>query len=241
VQPEQIVGVGIAAHPALGRAVAASSAHAARILGLPKNVALSETVVDAHAAVAGAGVAPPSTVVMLLRERSSCHLLMNSRVDATVSGVVRLGENGILPGYFGYEIVDPPSDVLRLAATCGRATMEATAFRMRQTFEAMSLAGIPVRRFVACGDIPGRCPQLMQIFADVFGAKIKLAASEDPIALGAAILGCIAAGPEQTGHSSMSQAIHAMAGQRSDLVYRPDLRARREYDRLFETHRSTEA
>ena len=36
----------------------------------------------------------------------------------------------------------------------------------------------------------------------------------------------------------MSQAIHAMAPEREDLIYRPDLRARKAYDKLYEVYRS---
>jgi L-ribulokinase len=78
----------------------------------------------------------------------------------------------------------------------------------------------------------------MQIYADVLDAKIKPAASDQSVALGAAILGCIAAGHEATGYASISQAIHAMAPEREDLVYRPELRARKRYDKLYEIYRS---
>jgi L-ribulokinase len=96
---------------------------------------------------------------------------------------------------------------------------------------------VPVRRFVASGGLPSKSPLLMQIYADVLNERIKLAESEQSVALGAAILGCLAAGPGATGHASMSQAIHAMARQREDLLYRPDLRARREYDRVYALYR----
>ena len=78
---------------------------------------------------------------------------------------------------------------------------------------------------------------LMQICADVLGEKIKLAASEQSVALGAAILGCIAAGPEVTGYAAISQAIQAMAKVREDLVYRPDLGAKKRYEKLYQLYR----
>jgi len=71
----------------------------------------------------------------------------------------------------------------------------------------------------------------------VLNERIKLAESEQSVALGAAILGALAAGETATGHASMSQAIHAMARQREDVMYRPDLRARREYDRVYRLYR----
>jgi hypothetical protein len=41
-----------------------------------------------------------------------------------------------------------------------------------------------------------------------------------------------------TGYHSISQAIHAMARWREDLVYRPDLRARKEYEKIYPLYRS---
>ena len=108
-----------------------------------------------------------------------------------------------------------------------RALIEATAFGLRWIVETLQQAGVPVRRFVASGGLPLKSPLLMQIYADVLGQRIKLAASEQSVALGAAILGCLVAPQEETGHASLSQAIHAMARQREDFMYRPDLQARR--------------
>jgi L-ribulokinase len=73
----------------------------------------------------------------------------------------------------------------------------------------------------------------MQIYADVLDSKVKLAPTDQSVALGAAILGALAAGADATGHHSISQAIHAMAPEREDLVYRPDLAARKKYDKLY--------
>jgi L-ribulokinase len=118
-----------------------------------------------------------------------------------------------------------------------RALMEATAFGVRWIVDTLRDAGVPVRRFVASGGLPAKSPLLMQIYADVLSERIKLAESEQSVALGAAILGCLAAGTDASGHASVSQAIHAMARQRDDVMYRPDLRARREYNRLYPLYR----
>jgi L-ribulokinase len=78
----------------------------------------------------------------------------------------------------------------------------------------------------------------MQIYADVLGEKITLAQSDQSVALGAAILGCLAAGSEVTGYAQISQAIHAMARQREDLAYRPDLHARKAYEKIYPLYRA---
>jgi L-ribulokinase len=118
-----------------------------------------------------------------------------------------------------------------------RAMLEATAFGLRTIVDTLQSAGVPVRRFVASGGLPGKSPLLMQIYADVLNERIKLAASDQAVALGAAILGCLAAGEEVTGYAGISQAIHAMAQVREDLVYRPDLDARRAYEGLYRLYR----
>jgi L-ribulokinase len=115
--------------------------------------------------------------------------------------------------------------------------MEATAFGLRWIVDTLRDAGVPVRRFVASGGLPAKSPLLMQIYADVLNERIKLAESDQSVALGAAILGALAAGESATGHASISQAIHSMARQREDVLYRPDLRARREYDRIYGHYR----
>lgn len=77
-----------------------NQAMAAR-LGLRPGIAVSACIIDAHAGVPGAGVAEPSTLVMVLGT-SSCYML-NSRIEKTIQGVAGLVEGGILPDYFGYE------------------------------------------------------------------------------------------------------------------------------------------
>ena len=276
-----------------GKPAGSLCAPMAQRLGLRPGVPVSAAVIDAHAGVPGAGVASPSTMVLVMGT-SSCHM-MNSRIERPVPGVAGVVEDGILPGYFGYEtgqasvgdafawLVEtfglshakltnraaglPPGSggVLALdwlngcrtplmdgrlggafiGLTLGtrpeqlyRALMEATAFGLRWIVDTLREAGVPVRRFVASGGLPNRSPLLMQIYADVLGERIKIAESDQSVALGAAILGCLAAGEAATGHASMSQAVQAMARQREDVVYRPGLRARREYDRVYKLYRT---
>jgi L-ribulokinase len=268
------------------------SAASAQLLNLRPGIPVSAAIIDAHAGVPGAGVAAPSTLVMVLGT-SSCHM-MNSRVEQLVPGIAGVVEDGILPGYFGYETgqaatgdafawiartvnlshaelnecaakLPPGSDGVmaidwlngcrtplmdgRLSGAFAgltlntrpeqlyRAVMEATAFGLRWICDTMNDAGVAVRRFVAAGGLPAKSPLLMQIYADVLDARIKLAPTDQSVAMGAAILGALAAGPEATGHQAMSQAIQAMAPEREDVVYRPDLTARKHYDRLYSLYR----
>ena len=83
-----------------GRKAGELSAASAKLLGLRPGIPVSTAIIDAHSGVPGAGVAAPSTMVMVLGT-SSCHML-NSRTEAMAAGVSGV-EDGILPGYFGYE------------------------------------------------------------------------------------------------------------------------------------------
>jgi len=118
-----------------------------------------------------------------------------------------------------------------------RALLEATAFGLRWIVDTLRGAGVPVERFVASGGLPGKSPLLMQIYADVLGEPILLAESDQSVALGAAILGCLAAGPAATGHASIGEAIGAMARQRQDVIYRPNGPAQARYERLYRLYR----
>src|SRR4029079_10540549 len=84
-----------------GRKSGGLTANSAALLELREGTPVSTAIIDAHAGVPGAGVASPSTMVMVLGT-SSCHM-MNSRIEAIVPGVAGVVEDGILPGYFGYE------------------------------------------------------------------------------------------------------------------------------------------
>jgi L-ribulokinase len=120
-----------------------------------------------------------------------------------------------------------------------RATMEATAFGVRWIVDTLNDAGVPVRSFVASGGLPAKSPLLMQIYADVLGARIRLASSDQSVALGAAILGCAAAGPSATGYPSIEDIVHGMVpGEREQVTYTPDAMAHQRYERLYGLYRT---
>jgi L-ribulokinase len=267
---------------------------AATLLGLEAGIPVSTAIIDAHAGVPGAGVAEDSTMVLVMGT-SSCHM-MNSTVEKRVPGVAGIVQDGILPGYFGYEtgqasvgdafawLVNllmasheeltakaaklPPGSggVLALDWLNGcrtplmdgrlsgmflgltlntrpeqlyRAMLEGTAMGLRWIVQTLRDAGVPVKRFVASGGLPAKSPLLMQIYADVLGEEIRLAESEQSVALGAAILGRLAAEQDVTNNSGMHQVIHEMARQRQDVVYRPQSTATEAYNRLYALYRST--
>ncbi len=70
-------------------------------MGLRAGTPVSTAIIDAHAGVPGAGAAEEGTLVMVLGT-SSCHML-NARQEQIVPGVAGVVEDGILPGFYGYE------------------------------------------------------------------------------------------------------------------------------------------
>jgi L-ribulokinase len=77
-----------------------SVAWAAR-LGLAPGTPVAAPIIDAHAAVLGGGVASPGTMFMIMGT-STCHMLMAER-ELPVEGIAGVVEDGIVPGYLGYE------------------------------------------------------------------------------------------------------------------------------------------
>ena len=55
--------------------------------------------------------------------------------------------------------------------------------------------------------------------------------------MGAAILGCLAAGESVTGYKTIHDAVAAMGRQRDDLMYQPDAARQLQYDKLYALYR----
>lgn len=113
-----------------------------------------------------------------------------------------------------------------------RAVLESTAFGTYKIIRACEDGGLPVNEIIACGGLPNKNPLLMQIFADVTNRSIRIAESEQTVALGAAIWGAVAAGAEAGGYASVSEAANAMAGLREE-TYTPNPEAHSVYKTLF--------
>jgi L-ribulokinase len=70
-------------------------------LGLRGGTPVAVEIIDAHAAVPGCGVCEEDEMVLAMGT-STCHMLMSNN-RAFVPGVGGVIEDGILPGFFGYE------------------------------------------------------------------------------------------------------------------------------------------
>lgn len=123
-----------------------------------------------------------------------------------------------------------------------RALMEASALGLRWIVELLRGHGVPVNQFVATGGLPHHNPLLVQIYADVLGESITVHPSQQGPALGAAILGVLAAGPQASSFASAAEAITAMAGtaagsERVATIVRPDAGAHQVYEKLYLEYR----
>jgi L-ribulokinase len=113
-----------------------------------------------------------------------------------------------------------------------RALLESTAYGTRIIIEACKESGLPVKKLIAAGGLPGRNPLLMQIYADVCNQEIDLIESEQGPALGAAMHAAVAAGV----YSDIEEAAKHM-GNLSDKVYTPIPENVTIYDELYRDYR----
>ena len=272
-------------------------------LGLTPGMAVAAPTIDAHAAVPGGGVNRAGILLMSMGTSTS-HMLMAEN-ELLVEGIAGVVEDGIVPGYFGYEAGQagvgdifawfveqgvPPEyhreaerrgrslhDVLSAAAAglrpgesgllaldwwngnrstlmdadlsglllgstlatkaeeIYRALIEATAFGTRVIIDAFTEQGVSVDSIVTGGGLTTN-ELLMQIYADVTGREMRVAGARQVSALGAAMLGAVAAGPEIGGYSSLTKAVDQLAPQPAQ-VYRPDEEHRSLYDTLYGEYR----
>ncbi|MFQ5343896.1 MAG: ribulokinase [Anaerolineae bacterium] len=139
-------------------------------------------------------------------------------------------------------LVDAELSGLLVGATLGtkpediyRALIEATAFGTRVIIEAFTGQGVPVEAIVAGGGLTEN-PLLMQIYADVTGRQIDVAGSGLASALGAAMLGAVAAGRAGGGYDTLAEAAANMAPSPEES-YRPNAEHRPVYDVLYDEYR----
>lgn len=114
-------------------------------------------------------------------------------VDADLTGVL-----------IGCTLLTKPEEIYR-------ALLEATAFGTRKIIDAFHHGGVEVNELYACGGLPQKNRLLMQIYADVTGREIKVAASKQTPAVGAAMFGAVAAGKAAGGYDSIVEAATRMA------------------------------
>ena len=73
----------------------------AQLTGLKENTPVAVEIIDAHSAVPATTVTRPGKMVLIMGT-STCHMLL-SKEQKLIPGIPGVVEDGILPGYFGYE------------------------------------------------------------------------------------------------------------------------------------------
>jgi len=116
-----------------------------------------------------------------------------------------------------------------------RALLEATAFGTRKIVDAFHSNGVEVNELYACGGLPQKNRLLMQIYADVTNREIKVAASKQTPALGAAMFGAVAAGAAVGGYDSIVDAAKTMARVREES-FKPIPENVAVYEKLYDEY-----
>lgn len=132
--------------------------------------------------------------------------------------------NGLL---IGLTLNTRPEDIYR-------AMLEATAFGTRLIIDVYKNSGVAINELIACGGLIQN-ELLLQIYSDICGLEIKVAASSQTTALGAAILGAVAVGAEKGGFSSYEEAINKMTLP-AEKVYRPKPQNQNIYHQMFKKY-----
>lgn len=116
-----------------------------------------------------------------------------------------------------------------------RALIESTAFGALTIVKRIEEFGGTVDEIVNCGGLASRNPFLMQIYADILQRPMKVSRSSQTPALGAAIFGAMAAGPEESGYANVEAAQAAMTGVNE--TFTPNEANNRVYQELYRLYR----
>ena len=113
-----------------------------------------------------------------------------------------------------------------------RALVEATAFGAKMIVDRFVEEGVRIDEVIALGGVAKKSPLVMQIVADVLNKPIRVARSEQAVALGSAMAAAVVAGV----HKSVPEAQKAMGGG-FETEYHPDPGLVRIYADLFEQYK----
>jgi len=113
-----------------------------------------------------------------------------------------------------------------------RALVEATAFGAKMIVDRFVEEGIRIDEVIALGGVAKKSPLVMQIVADVLDKPIKVARSEQAVALGSAMAASVVAGV----YSSIPEAQQAMGGG-FETEYQPAPAMSKLYAELYEQYK----
>lgn len=136
-----------------------------------------------------------------------------------------LVDNDLTGLMLGLRLTTKPEEIYR-------ALIEAIAFGSRVIIDNFEKSGVAVEKVFATGGISQKNPMLMQIFADITNRPYRIAGSKYGGALGAAVLGSLAAGYERGGYDNIFDATRVMANL-ADVEYTPIPENVAVYDKLY--------
>lgn len=140
-----------------------------------------------------------------------------------------LSDSNLTGLLIGLTLETEPEDIYR-------AYLEATAFGARIIVENYDENGLPIEDVFACGGLPQKNKCLMQIYADVLNRDIHVSSAEYAPAIGAAILGAVAAGKNSGGFENIKDAIQSMK-QSFLTTYHPVKENVKVYEQLFRIYK----
>ena len=167
-------------------------------------------------------------------KRVDIHRLLEEKAST-----LRPGESGLLAldWWNGNRSVLVDADLSGLLLGCTledvyRTLIEATAFGTYKIINTFEENGVRIEELYACGGLPEKNKLLMQIYADITGREIKIAASSQAPALGSAMFGAVAAGRKNGGYDSIMEAARKMAHLKRES-FRPDEKNHSVYQSVY--------
>lgn len=168
----------------------------------------------------------------------SIHKLLREKASA-----LKVGESGLvaLDWWNGNRSVLVDTNLTGLIIGCTlltkpeeiyRTLIEATAYGTRMIVETFRNNGVPIAELYAAGGIAEKDELMMQIYSDVTNMEIRISASAQTPALGAAMFGAVAAGKTRGGYDSIVDAAKVMAGVK-EKYYKPIPSNVKVYDKLY--------
>jgi L-ribulokinase len=139
-------------------------------------------------------------------------------MDADLSGII-----------VGLTLATKPEEIYR-------ALLESIAFGTRIIIETFEKHDIPIDCVHACGGVAVNNPLFIQILADVTGKNIFVNEVDYAPAIGAGILGAVAAGEENGGYNTLEEASVKM-GSLSRKLFKPNHANREIYNQLYFEYR----
>lgn len=115
--------------------------------------------------------------------------------------------------------------------------IEATAYGTRMILESFEQAGVNVNTIILGGGIPQKNKMLVQVYSDVCNREIRISASSNASALGAAMLGVAAADKSITGYRNIEE-IAEKLGKVKDDIFVPNSENVEIYNLLYNEYKT---